>query len=181
MPIVNSVDDVFRFIQLRPRRPLRDTPAVPLMGDTPLAARLADAPTIARRIALANAALENSAETAASVDDLPLGAEITQALNELSGHESPTTDDLLQHLPSLDGSIRDSTIEDGRRLLSDTLLATFFATRGYPDDLTELQNVFRVYYLIMLRRSGVVRSAVSLTELLERPILAPAMPGSPES
>lgn len=175
MALESSVNDVFRFIQLRPRRPVGEAEPIPLIEDTQLAESIVGAPSFARRTALANTALERRTDTARSVDDIRLGREITTAVVGLRGQEGVTTDDLIQAIPELDSELDDEAIDAARRALSNTLLASFFATRSFPSDLRALQDVFRVYHVLTLRRADAGMAPLPLAALLERPILSPTV------
>ena len=177
----NSVNDIFRFIQLRPRKPLKETRSIPLVDNTQLAKSLVGAPSTLRRAALANAALESHTDTVHSLNDIPLGPEIAATLDELSQEKDAMTDDLIQRLPNLDAMLPNHAFDDKRHALSDTLLAAFFATRSFPKDLDALQDIYRVYDLLAQRRSGNEGASVALAKFLERPILAPPSPRTDES
>lgn len=99
MPMESSVNDVFRFVQLRPRRPLGESAPIPLQDDTSLAQSLLQETSPAGRASTANTALKTGQETVGSLSDLPLGAEIVAALSGLREVPGSTTDDLVQKVP----------------------------------------------------------------------------------
>lgn len=176
MPIESSVNDVFRFIQLRPKRPPDEAEPIPLLADTRVAVAIVGARGTGERIAVANAALRNREETVRSSDDVPLGPEILAALVALLEQTEATTGDLVDALPDVDSTVGGREFDDGRRALSNTLLASFFATEGFPEDLPALQDVFRAYDVLVRRRDGMTGETEPLTALLERRILAPPLP-----
>jgi hypothetical protein len=182
MPGENSVNEVFRFIQLRPKRPLRETPSVPLLDDTPLAVTLTSAPTAQRRMSAANAALERGgADTVRTPGDVPLGPEILAALDELRRSDDATTGDLVDRLANVPALLGEPGFDDRGVALSDTLLAAFFATNALPAELGALQDVHRVYHLLRQLRDGTADAAVPLAEFIRRPILAPAVARTEDS
>jgi hypothetical protein len=164
----STVNDVFRFVQLRPQRTVPESRPIPLRGDTALVKQLAGAGSVSKRAEVANAALTASAVK--SVGDVPLGPEIVAALLSLREKLEATTADLRQKLPDLDGTLSGRDFNARLEALSDTLLAAYFATEGFPADLRALQNVYRVYHLPPANASE------PLAPFIARPLLAPAMP-----
>ncbi|MEO7403201.1 MAG: hypothetical protein ABIU95_05980, partial [Burkholderiales bacterium] len=171
----NSVNDIFRFVQLRPRRTVGEANPVRLAEGTALVKRLAGAGSVSKRGEAAVAAL--GASSVRSAADVPLGPQIVAALGTLRSQAGATVDDLRQALPTLDAT------RDGRGFraqldaLSDVLLASFFAVRGFPEDLDLLQHIYRVYHLPSVSE-GV---AEPLQQFLARPLLAPSLPRPDES
>ena len=166
-----SLNDVFRFIQLRPQRLVAEASPVLLAADTALAKRLAAADTVPGRTRVADAAL--GASQVRSVADVPLGTEIAAALAALRGQESASLGDLRQQLPTLDTTRSADGFRARLAALSDTLLAAFYASRGYPADLLLFQDVYRVYHAPAAGDPGLDEP---LTQLLSRPLLAPTLP-----
>ena len=169
----SSVNDVFRFIQLRPRRTVPEAAPILLLRDTALVKRLTSAGS--KRYDMANAALASG--PVKSIADVPLGEEITTALRKLRDEPDATTNDLRQQLPGLSGATGARDFPARLAALSDTLLATYFATAGFPADLPDLQNAYRVFHL------PPAAEPIALTQFLGRPLLAPVMPraGEPRS
>jgi hypothetical protein len=181
MPSETSINDVFRFIQLRPRLSLEETGSIPILSETKTAQTILREPNPGRRMEAANAALANRGETIRSVADVPLGSEITAAIAQLMAGDEATTRDLVQRLTDLDPTVNSPAFEEGRRALSNTLLAVFFATRGFPEDLSALQNAFRVYELLVQGRDDEYPDPAPLAWLLARPILVPVIESRVES
>ena len=165
-----SVNDIFRFVQLRPRRPVPEAGPILLAPGTALVRRLAGAQSVTGRAEVANAALE--ASTIQSVADFPLGNEIAAALEALRREAGATTDDLMDRLPTLDETRTDRGFRARLADLSDTLLAAFFATQAFPEDLARLQDVYRVFHVPVPDGSG---HAEALARFLARPLLAPSL------
>lgn len=145
MAVGSTVNDVFRFLQLRPQRAARQTGVVVLVRGTALVKNLIAEESMEGRIRLANEALSSS--PIRSVDDVPLGTEITAAIADLRQSPESTLDDLRQRLPGLDGTRSGRDFKRQLENLSDLLLAAYFATTGIPAELDELQDVYRVYRL----------------------------------
>jgi hypothetical protein len=175
MPDQSSVNDVFRFIQLRPKRPPSDAPSIPLLDNTPLAKSLISAPTNPARIRLADAALKGHTDTVRSLDEIPLGAEIVAALHDLSETDDATNGDLLARLPNAAALLNKPQFTERGAALSNTLLSAFFATQGFPEDLKTFQAVHRVYHLLRQKKAGDAESSTLLTDFLKRPILSPSV------
>ena len=165
----NSVSDIFRFVQLRPRRALDETPTILLAADTSLARGLAAALTVSERAALANASLKALGIRAPA--DTPLGPEIVRALNDLAPKPEATTVDLWTALPGLSPLRDGSDFKDRSDALSDVLLASYFGTRDIPAELDALQQVYRVYHL-----PAAGGESVSLDLFLRRPLLVAPFP-----
>lgn len=170
-----SLNDVFRFVQLRPRRPVDETLPIPLAADTPLVKRLAGAGSVSKRAETANAALEGGQIHGPA--DLPLGAEIVAAVAALRKVEGATTADLRAQLPDLPNARSARGFDAKVAALSDVLLATFFATRAFPADLRGLQDIYRVYHL----PAGEDGDAPPLAPFLARSLLAPTIARKDES
>jgi hypothetical protein len=173
----SSLNDLFRFIQLRPKRPLDETPSVELMADTPLAKRLIHVPSARRRMELANDALAKLVEIVGAPEDVPLGQEIVAAIAELAPDDEATTEDLIDRLPGLSDLLDRPQFNERAAALSDTLLAAFYATGRVGPSLPPLESVYRVYDLVRRLRDGVAGPPWRLAEFLNRPLLAPALPG----
>ena len=86
--------------------------------------------------------------------------------------------DLRQRLPTLDETRADRGFRARLEALSDVLLASFFATAGFPEHLDRLQDVYRVYHAPAGDDEGLLEP---LTQLLARPLLAPAIARRDES
>lgn len=141
----NSPSDIFSFIQLRPRRKAENNGSISLDGSTPLAKEISGAPTPARRAEIANAALKQSKIKTSS--DARHGRDILEATGAIAELKDPTTAELWEALPGLGEFQESDEFGRHRELLSDVLLASFFATKNIPEDLDGLQLVFRVYHL----------------------------------
>lgn len=163
----SSVNDVFRFIQLRPQRAARRRGLIALARDTELVKDLASEPTTAGRVRLANQALADSGIR--TVDDVPLGDKIADAIAALLGSQEPTVADLRGAVPGLATFRNGNDFDRQRKALSDALLASYFATRGFPTHLAELEDVYRVYHL------GADDTG-PLADFLARRLLAPSLP-----
>ena len=162
----SSVNDVFRFVHLRPQRPTKVLGVVVLARDTSLVKDLETQRTMVGRVRLANEALDRSGIRV--VGDVPLGETITDAIAELRDRPAATTSDLRQEVPALDDFWTSGAFPAERRSLSDVLVASFFASEGFPRDLAELQDVYRAYHL--------AAADGPLSDFLARPLLAPPMP-----
>ena len=171
-----SVNDIFRFIHLRPRRTVPESRPIPLVSETALAKRLSTAGTVSKRGEIANAALSSS--PIQSVADVPLGREITAAVRLLQPQRDATIEDLRQRLPTLDETRGDRGFRAQLEALSDLLLASFFATAGFPAHLDRLQDVYRVYHVPAADDQGLLEP---LTQALARPLLAPRIARRDES
>jgi hypothetical protein len=174
-----SSNDIFRFIQLRPTLPVDETPTISLAEDTPLARELQAAADSGRRTALANAFLKDGTQMVRALKDLPLGPEIAGATRNLKQNQGATLDDLLLQVPSLKDLARERGFPERSKALSDTLLATFHATQGFPKDLIALQDIYRVYDLFKKRRAPDGGDQLMLGEYLKRAILAPSVRRQP--
>lgn len=141
----NSPNDIFRFVQLRPRRSMEEANPIRLVDSTPLAKSLATAPTVVRRAEIANAWLKGN--DVRRPQDTPLGPEIVEALKNVAQLGEPTTADLFVALPTLTAFQTTNEFKRQRQTLSDVLLAAFFATREIPKDLNALESIYRVYHL----------------------------------
>ena len=170
-----SLSDVFRFVQLRPRRPVDEALPIPLAADTPLVKRLTAAGSVSKRAETANAALE--AGQIHGRADVPLGAEIMAAVASLRTVDDATLEDLRTLLPGLPGTRSGRGFEARVAALSDVLLAAFFATRSFPADLRGLQDIYRVYHLPASEEDD----AQPLAQFLSRSLLAPQIARKDES
>lgn len=175
----SSLNDVFRFIQLRPPVSLNEVSPAEALPDTEFAQSLAEAPDAQRRIELADQTLEDGKNTVQRPADVLLGQEIATALSQLRGTAASTAE-LIQRLDGFERYLAQPEFEYGRRRLSDTLLASLFATRGLPAELAALQDVYRVFDHLR-RHGGSIEAASSLPlrQLLARPILSPLAPAPP--
>ena len=108
---------------------------------------------------------------------MPLGAEIVAAVAALRKVEGATTDDLRAQLPGLPAARSGRGFEARLAALSDALLATFFATRGFPADLRGLQDIYRVYHLPASEEGD----PQPLAQFLARSLLAPSITRKDES
>jgi len=157
MPGESSLNDLFRFIQLRPKRQLDETPSVELMADTAVAKKLVHAPSARRRMEVANDALPKLIEIVGAPEDVPLGEEIVAAIAELAPDDGATTEDLIDRLPGVPDLLARPQFNERAAALSDTLLAAFYATERFALSLPPLESVYRVYDLLRrLRVVGVV-------------------------
>ncbi len=162
----SSASDVFRFVQLRPRRALDDVRPIALFDSTSLAKSLAGAPSVVRRAELANRALGEG--TPGLGDEVALGTKVLDAVRRLAQNPNATTADLEREVPGL------AQLRSGRELhkraeaLSDALLAAYFATRGIPDSIEALQAAYRARFLP--EPGGM---PVPLAEFMRRPLLTP--------
>lgn len=95
----NSASDVFRFVQLRPRRALDDVCSIALLDSTALAKSLAGAPSVVRRAKLANRALGEG--TSGLADEVALGTKVVGAVRRLVQNPNATTADLEREVPAL--------------------------------------------------------------------------------
>jgi hypothetical protein len=170
----SAPSDVFRFVQLRPRRTVGEARSIALSNDTRLAKSLIGAQSTGQRIELANAAIK---ERASSLEnEVSLGAKILEATRRLSENESATTADLEQEVPEL-REMRNAP--DSKRLLSelsDVLLASYFATRGAPTSLNALQATYRAHFL-----PSPASPPILLKEFIRRPLLATAVAQTADS
>ena len=98
----NSVNDIFRFVQLRPRRTVGEANPVRLAEGTALVKRLTGAGSVSKRAEAAVAAL--GASSVRSAADVPLGPQIVAALGTLRSQAGATVDELRQALPTLDAT-----------------------------------------------------------------------------
>lgn len=171
-----SVNDIFRFIQLRPRRTLSEANAIPLFKGTALVKGLSAAKGVSKRADVANSALD--ASTIGSVADVPLGPDIEAALLGLRLQPTATTDDVLAQVPNLEATRSSREFRAQIEALSDALIAAFFATRGFPINLELLQDVYRVYHVPPAGHPG---PPEPLGHFLARPLLAPSLPRPDES
>jgi hypothetical protein len=137
-----SAADVFRFLQLRPALEVDPATTIALVGSTNLSEMLRNAPSVQSRVDGANAFLQSGGLH--HVADAYMGPAIIKALDEFGDDPKSTVKDLLKKVKIPP----DTNLQSGRRQLSDTLLATFFATRGHPQDLKALQDIYRVYDLV---------------------------------
>ncbi len=165
--IESSAGDVFRFVQLRP--PLQADPAsqIQLVGGTNLSEMLRHAPSVQSRADGARTFLEGGGFR--RVEDAFLGPDIVKAVAELRADGKATTETLLRKLKPVPP---DPAFHQSRRVLSDTLLASFFATGDFPEELEPLQDVYRVYDLIERRLHGPV-SPMPLAAFLDLRIVTP--------
>jgi hypothetical protein len=163
----NSVGDIFRFTQLRPRLTFKVADAILLADSTALAKDLAGAPTVVGRAAIANATLKAGSIRGAT--DTPLGSKIITALSSLASQQEATTKDLANALPELAGLLNANDFAQKLQALPDTLLAAYFATRDIPGELDALQAIYRVYNL-----PPSSSDAVSLARFMRFPLIAPA-------
>ena len=163
----NSASDVFRFVQLRPRRPVQETRAIALVDGTPLTKALSGAPDVARRAEHANNALKEA--RAALERESAFGLKVLEALKGLSQKETATTTDLDHALPDLVARRKEQDFKKRVAELSDMLLAAHFATRSLPSSLDGLQAAYRAY----AAPSG--SAAVSLRDHFQQPLLAPEL------
>lgn len=168
MPRSNSFNDVFRFIQLRPPAPAKSKKPLPLVK-TSLAARIEGSRGFSARATVADAAVQNATETLRSVNELPGAAAVLEAIEELREKPDATTDDLVVKL----GNTKTLQLQQSLTRLSDTLLASFYSTRGAPSDLGEMQDLFRVYDYLQAKKK-----TMSLRDLLRRPLMTPLAPAS---
>ncbi len=168
MAAQSSVDDVFRFIQLRPQRAVRGTGVVVLVRDTALVKDLGGELTMTERARLANRALADS--DVRSVDDVPLGPEITAAIADLRAVSGSNVNDLAQALPRLEAVRRARDFGQRRADLSDLLIAGHLATEGVPAELEQLREVYLTYHLADSDGS------VALGRFLDRPLQSPLPP-----
>ncbi len=172
----NSASDVFRFVQLRPRRALNDVRPIALLDSTPLAKALADTPNVVRRADLANRGLGEG--TSGLGDEIALGRRVLDAVRRLAQKPNVSTANLELELPEL-AQLRSGRDPHKRAAaLSDALLAAYFATRGIPDSIEALQAAYRVRFLP--EPGG---TPVPLAEFMRRPLLTPiaAEPAGPPS
>lgn len=164
----NSASDVFRFVQLRPRRPVEETRAVPLVNGTPLTKALAGARDVVRRAEQANAALK---EARGTLDrESAFGSRVLDALKGISDNQNATTADLDAALPELVKRRKEQDFKKRVAELSDLLLAAHFATQDLPSSLDGLQALYRAY---AAPAAGEV--AIPLHDLFQRPLLAPQL------
>ena len=105
-------------------------------------------------------------------------AEITAAVRLLQPQRDATIEDLRQRLPTLDETRGDRGFRAQLEALSDLLLASFFATAGFPAHLDRLQDVYRVYHVPAADDQGLLEP---LTQALARPLLAPRIARRDES
>ena len=177
----SSVNEIFRFIQLRPIKPQEEAAPIPLQSGTALAKDLLKAPGHDQRAAVANAALLQGAVVRA-VSELPLGNEIMAALSSLEAKPEASTQDLIELLPDYPTVVRERNFKESVRALSDTLLASYFATQGFPKDLCGFQDVFRVYrFLSDSLQAGHTAEVVPLADYMKRLLLAPLVSPDPTS
>ena len=92
----------------------------------------------------------------------------------LQPQRDATIEDLRQRLPTLDETRGDRGFRAQLEALSDLLLASFFATAGFPAHLDRLQDVYRVYHVPAADDQGLLEP---LTQALARPLLAPGLRG----
>ena len=160
----NSADNLFRFVQLRPRRTRDDVQPIPLDDSTSLARAFAKATGVAERAKLAEGVLAKLVPTVG--DELALGLQVLGAASRLGQDVEATTEDLVSQVPA----IRHLPVgEEGRaraEVLSDVLLASYFATRNIPDGLESLQAAYRVRFV-----PGDGMPPVLLGAFLRRPLL----------
>lgn len=164
----NSASDVFRFVQLRPRRPVEETRTIELVDGTPLTKALAGAPDVARRAEQANAALKEARPVLER--ESVFGAKVLAAIRSVADKENATTADLDEALPELPRLRREQGFKKRVTELSDVLLAAHFATRDLPASLGGLEAAYRAY----AAPSG-SEAAVPLQDFFRRPLLAPAL------
>ncbi|WP_437675666.1 hypothetical protein [Sorangium sp. So ce131] len=164
MSRTSSFHDLFRFIQLRPPVPPRSRNPAPLVGATQLAARLRTARGAEARQKEATLALQRGVETVREATQLPGAATVLVAIEALREQPGATTTDLITQI----GDIGSLQIENTIKRLSDTLLASVFATHDLPEDLRAMQDLYRVYHF--LQSNG---SSIALSDLLRRPLLTP--------
>jgi hypothetical protein len=163
----SSINDIFRFVQLRPQRATRQIGVVALARDTPLVKDLTVETTSAARTARANEALAQGAVR--SIDDVALGAETVSALVGLRVSADSTVQDLRDALPALARLRRTRDFASRRSALSDSLVASYFATEGIPADVDDLTDVYRVYNMSDDDEGPLAR-------WLARPLMAPTVP-----
>ena len=96
----------------------------------------------------------------------------------LQPQRDATIEDLRQRLPTLDETRGDRGFRAQLEALSDLLLASFFATAGFPAHLDRLQDVYRVYHVPAADDQGLLEP---LTQALARPLLAPRIARRDES
>ncbi|MGH8732055.1 MAG: hypothetical protein ACREVB_00015, partial [Burkholderiales bacterium] len=163
----NSLGDVFRFLQLRPAKPVSDVDTIPL-ASTDLAGALSEADSVDARLALADEALANDTVTVRSVGDLQLGEELLAALTETQSRADATTADLIGEI----GDVESEELGADRIRLSNTLLAATFGTQGAGLDLPVLEDVYRVYALVAEVVAGEATDS-PLEQYMSRRLLAP--------
>jgi len=171
MPRSNSFNDVFRFIQLRPAAPAR-TKTPLLLAKTSLAMRIKGVSGIGTRMAAADAALQNGTETVRTVADLPGASAVVAVLEELREKSDATTDELIARI----GNTEALQVAQSLMRLSDTLLASYYASSGIPDELSALQDLYRVYDFLQSKPKK-----MPLATLLRRQLVTPLAPATPEA
>lgn len=162
----NSASDVFRFVQLRPRRPVEETRTIDLVDRTPLTKALAGAPDVVRRAEQANAALKEGRTVIER--ESAFGAKVLAALESLADKDDATTADLDEALPELPERRREQDFKKRVTELSDLLLAAHFATREHPATLSGLQAAYRA-----CAAPPGKEAAIALRNFFARPLLAP--------
>ncbi|MFF0013066.1 hypothetical protein [Streptomyces sp. NPDC005374] len=173
----NSLADVFRFAQLRPARPVRESNGVALViGE--VSQQLGDATTVDERIVLANEVLSDGERSVRNVGELALGPEILEAYGEMGSKETPTVGTLVAEISDVEALVARPEFEDDRTRLSNTLLASTYGTRDADLNLRRLALVYRLYAALRLAASGDGHN-VTLAELAAIPVVGP--PPSPPS
>ncbi|MFF7647019.1 hypothetical protein [Streptomyces canus] len=168
----NSLADVFRFMQLRPARPNRESSGIPLITSD-VSQQLGDATTVDARVALAGQLLRDGERTVHSVGALTLGPKILGAYEEVSNGEAPTVGTLVAELGDVDALVARAEFEDDRTRLSNTLLASIYSTRSADLDLRRLALLYRLY--AALRRAvGGDEQDLALAELAVIPVVGPS-------
>jgi len=162
----NSANDVFRFVQLRPRRTLAEVRPIPLDGSTDVARAIARARTAAERAKAANSALAKIVPTLG--DDLALGNEVLAAAADRQADPGATTADLLADVRAISRLPTGGAGQARTRMLSDALLATYFATRDFPPAVEPLEAAYRVRFL-----PEPPAEPAQVAAFLRRPLLSP--------
>jgi hypothetical protein len=140
----NSANDVFRFVQLRPRRTTEEARPIALMDSTPFAKTLAGAPDVTRRAELANRVLIDAVPALGM--EVSLGTAIIDFVRRVSDDADATTAYLYQEIPGIADLQHDREAAQRTSRLSDTLLAAYFATTGIPASLDALEAAYRVRF-----------------------------------
>lgn len=176
MPPVSSLNDVFRFVQLRP--PIVDRTAIVLVSITNYVGPLLGERDAVRRRQMAQRFLAEGGglHRVVTGERLQLEDRFLAALDTARRDaESPTVGDLLDGLGDwrrLVGS-NDPNFRGEHEILSDTLGAAFFAPLADPERFRELELLYRLYTLAGLASRDEALLQESLEPLLEKMIEFP--------
>lgn len=168
MKAESSLNDVFRFVCLRPP----SLPAGPVtLNATPFAAAIGQAGQPPKRREAADLYLRPGGESVRAVSGVQLGVSMDAALAVLS--EDATAGTFAGRFGDIAALVASPGFRFDSQRLSDTLLAAMFAGAGIPPQLRRLEALFHGYALLELVAGDPANADLMVVPFLHRPLLLP--------